>query len=273
MKKEKISTDRYVVEEAISWLNEYKNKLEDVEEINEYNDGVNTALSCINGSIDTRIDYFEEVLTWYDDNEHCCGTFEVIDMFEGLIWVLLETAKEQENTHFGKGMADTCNQHLFMFANKLESIDPEENDKVLETYLYLSKKGMTIAMIGAGIRYQNREQYKKAKRMFEKAAKQGSRSAAEHLMEMVDYGYISESDLKSDYGIEKLNCVICGNEIHDIDYVPCKICGWAHTTADFYEKDWEKDAFNLMSRKKAKRLYERGLTNFGKPLPYFKEKK
>ena len=271
MKKEKISTDRYVVEEAISWLSEYKNKLEKVEETGEYQQGVNHAIYCITEAINTRIDYLQDVLTRYEENPKTQGAYEIIGEFESFLQVFLELAQEAGKSFFDCGMVDTYHKHLFVFANKLEWIDQEENDKVLEIYSYLSKKGMTIAMIGAGIRYQNREQYKKAKRMFEKAAKQGSKSAADSLMEMVDYGYISECDLKSDYGIEKLNCVICGNEIHDIDYVPCKICGWAHTTADFYEKDWEKDAFNLMSRNKAKRLYEKGLTVFGKPLPYFKE--
>ena len=270
MKNNKITTDKNVVEEAISWLSEYKNRLEKVEEINEYQQGVHHAIYCLTEAIDGRIDYLQDVLSWYEENPKTHGTYEVINEFESFLQVFLELSQEAGNSSFEKGMVDTYHKNLMFFAINLYWIDTD-NDKMMEVFEYLSNHGVVAAMIKAATIYLEREQYKKAQRMYEKATSLGSSTAAEYLMEMVDYGYILESDLKKDYGIAKINCAICGNEIHDIDYMPCKICGWCHTLADSYLKEWEKDPYNLMSRKKAKRLYANGLTKWKKPLPYFKE--
>ena len=272
MRKKSVSNDKHVVEEVISDLAKYKDNLviKDKNQDAEYLQGVAEALYCIRELIDDKIDYLQEVLSWYKNEPKTSGTFEVIDRYETLIESIMNLAKSQDETRFGKGMKDTYQEHLCWIAGNLRWID-DDNEKALEAYLYLSEEGNVYAMCSAAWMWENRQQYKKAQALFEKAERAGSCSAAESLMEMVYYGYIAESDLKKDYGFPKRNCVICGDEIYDIPYIPCRICGWAYTSADECDmKAWEKDSFNLMSRRKAKKLYSQGLTKWKEPIPDYK---
>ncbi len=270
MKKKPVTTDINNVEDAISWLKEHKAKLFKIKE--ENNKSVNDAILCLDEAIDAKIKYLQEVLTQYEENPQTNGTAAVVEIFEDLSDAFIKIIEELEGsgeTDFDEeALKAYCDSFLF-FVNYLYQADDNDNEKVLQAYLYLSKRRITFAMIRAAYIYRSRKQYKDAQRLFEEAASFGSDGGAEGLMEMVDYGFIPESDLKDDYGIKKINCAICGNTIHEIEYFPCKICGWAYTFEDTYLKEWEREDYNMMSRRKAKKLYQRGLTIFKDPLPYF----
>ena len=65
----------------------------------------------------------------------------------------------------------------------------------------------------------------------------------------------------------KLKCCICGTEYEGEYDDECPVCLWSNSGIEeqMYNDD-ERDAYNLMSRKKAKENYAKGLTIFGDPI-------
>lgn len=273
MKGDSILNDKCIVEENITYLEEYKNSLIKTEEKDEYAKGRNCAIDCLKDSIEDKIDYLKDVLTWYEDDTETSGIFEVIDRFKGLIWVTMECAKDQDDSLFGKGMADTFREHLFEFIIHLSTLKDESLDIELDSCLYLADYNDVRAMHLAGLIYEEREEYIKAKDIYEKAYLLGYDTVLHSLFYMIDRGFISESELTiHSYERGKVNCPICQTQIDDAPYESvCKICGWGYTGNEiFCYRENEKDDYNLISRAEAKKLFKKGLTIWKEPIPHYK---
>lgn len=67
--------------------------------------------------------------------------------------------------------------------------------------------------------------------------------------------------------MNKIKCCICGNEYKGNYDDECPVCLWANSGIEeqLYSED-EKDAYNLISRAKAKKLFAKGLDIFGDPI-------
>lgn len=67
--------------------------------------------------------------------------------------------------------------------------------------------------------------------------------------------------------MEKVKCPICDSIINDNPYDEmCPVCAWTYTGVESVYEEGEKDDYNLMSRKKAKELYAKGLNKYGEPI-------
>ena len=67
--------------------------------------------------------------------------------------------------------------------------------------------------------------------------------------------------------MEKIKCPICQTEIEGKPFeMFCPKCAWGYSgTEQAYSED-EVDDYNLISRKKAKELFAKGLNKYGEPI-------
>ena len=272
-----MKTDKNVVIECIELLRSFISRLEAPDLANEspeYAEGFSCAIDCIREGAESRVKYLEEVLTWYEDDPETNGTAEVCAELESLLKVTKEWLTDgisPKDTPFYKGCESAVASNMFTIVNYLNNFDGTQNVR-LEHLLFLASSGSIIANHEAAGIYEERREFSRALELYNKAYSLGSTDAAAQIILLLYRGYISEDELEyEDYGIKKGKCAICGDEIYEIEYeCTCNTCGWAFTFADHYLKEHEKEPFNRMSRRKAKRLLASGLTIWGKPIPDFK---
>ena len=111
------TNDKHIVEEAIDDLLRLKKQLTAIEETSDFQKGANTATVLFAESINARIEYLKDVLTWYDDTPDNCGAFEVTDSYKQLITLALEMAEGCDN-EFDKGLSDS----YLKFASQLTNL-------------------------------------------------------------------------------------------------------------------------------------------------------
>ena len=262
------TNDKHIVEEAINDLLHLKKQLVAAEETSDFQKGANTAAVLFAESIDARIEYLKDVLTWYDDTPNNSGTYEVKDCYKQLIKLALDPIEGQGENEYDEEMTDTFLSFAFRIVRALKYLSPTD-ETVLKAYLCLADHGKPVALLFAAQLYEEADDHTKALEMYETAYEAGVKDAAECIMTMVYEGHISESDLKRDYGIAKVKCTVCQNDIYDIDFCDCNVCGWGlHYMPNGFLKNWRKDPFNMMSIRQARRLFKKGLTVWKKPLPH-----
>ena len=114
------ANDKHIVEEAINDLLHLKKQLAATEEASDFQKGANTAAVLFAESINARIEYLKDVLTWYDDTPDNCGAFEVMDSYKQLITLAQEMAEDCDN-EFNKGMSDSYLKFAFQLTNLLNT--------------------------------------------------------------------------------------------------------------------------------------------------------
>ena len=111
------ANDKHIVEEAINDLLHLQKQLAAIEETSDFQKGANTAAVLFAQSINARIEYLKDVLTWYDDTPDNCGAFEVADSYKQLITLAWEMAEVCDN-EFDKGMSES----YLKFASRLTNL-------------------------------------------------------------------------------------------------------------------------------------------------------
>ena len=67
--------------------------------------------------------------------------------------------------------------------------------------------------------------------------------------------------------MSKIKCPICDTPIEDKSFESfCSVCSWGYSGMEEFLKDDEIDDYNLMTRKKAKELFAKGLNKYGEPI-------
>ena len=106
-----------IISKCIEELADFRNSLMSIENDSQYADGYNCAVSCVKGSVQTRIDSLCESLQIYDPNDKINEADECYNEIASLLTVLNEDCEGADDSEFGKSFTNKIKECIKQLAD------------------------------------------------------------------------------------------------------------------------------------------------------------